>query len=221
MCLFCNSHTHKESSEKGIEVINLFPDEYPYRMRSERLYSIGIHPWYADAEYDDVFLKKVSTAAELPQVVAIGETGIDRVRGGIASIEYQKKNFIKHIEISVLVEKPMILHCVKAYSDVLQLRKQYFTENTWVLHGFNANRIIANQLIKSGCALSFGPEVLNINSNAAKAAAVTPVEYLLVETDNSDTDIEQIYMTISKLKNIQLFEMKQLIENNFKRIFRL
>ena len=62
-------------------------------------------------------------------------------------INLQKKVFLKHIEIANKYNKPIIIHCVKAYSDFIEIIKTGINKTPWVFHGFNSNFDIRNNFV--------------------------------------------------------------------------
>ncbi len=108
-------------------------------------------------------------------VAAIGETGIDRLRG--ASEEIQTHIFIHHIKLAEHTGKPLIIHCVKALDIILRLHKEHRPSSPWIIHGFRGNAETARQITSRGIYLSLGEKfnpdaILNI-----------PPHLLLAETD--------------------------------------
>lgn len=146
-------------------------------------YSVGIHPYTLgsgvapDAE-------RLRADAARPEVVAIGETGIDRLKGG--SIERQLELLRVHIDISEQLGKPLIMHVVKGFPEVIALRKEMKPRQRWIVHGFRGKPELARELLRHGFDLSLGER---FNS---RAAAMIPADRLWVETDTSPLSIAEI-----------------------------
>lgn len=138
---------------------------------AERL-SVGIHPWHADT--GDVAAVRGIALAE-PRVVAIGECGLDRFRG--PSLEVQQQVFEQQIQLAEELGLPMIIHCVRAFNELIALRLKYRPSQPWIVHGFRGKPELARQLVGHGFYLSLGSLY-----NLAVPAAV-PAAYLLHETD--------------------------------------
>lgn len=199
-------HTHNIDSEKSI--ISLSPQSF--NPLPSHYYSVGIHPWKSnDIAPRDIELLHI--AASHPQVVAIGETGIDRLRG--ASLEKQIELFIQHIELSEKSRKPLILHVVKATDVILNLHNNYKPTQQWIIHGFRGNEKTAQQLLSKGIELSFGK---NFNP---LSVAYTPLEKLWIETDESNCDIENIYNNIAQIKGIPTQELLQSVATRAAKLF--
>lgn len=120
---------------------------------------MGIHPWETGATPDFELLER---AAAHPSVAAIGETGVDRLRG--AGIDTQTNVFRRHIALSESLRKPLILHVVKALDIILAVKKECRPAMPWIWHGFRGNATMAKQLADNGILLSLGS---HFNTDAA------------------------------------------------------
>jgi len=216
---FINIHTHKIVSQGDETIIeNFFPDkESQAGFPGSNFFSIGLHPWYIRPESFLQDIGKVEKLAVMPQCLAIGETGLDRNIN--ISLDLQKEVFRKHLEIAHEVSKPVIIHCVRAFQEVLQVQKPFAGKVKLIFHGFNNNRHIANDLLKKGCFLSFGKALLNPVSNASKLFHEIPNDRFFLETDDSETPISTIYLSASALKCISMDEMKDVVLQNFYNCF--
>ena len=162
-------HTHRPLSPRAI--INTAPGD----MRPPGyLYSVGIHPWdSADASQSD--FEALLVDAGRPDVVAIGECGIDRLRGPQEAL--QRSVFIPQLEIAESVGKPVIIHCVRATDAILALRRSMRPNVDWILHGFRGKPETARQLARAGIFISLGERF-----NPAVLSAVDPA-MIVRETD--------------------------------------
>lgn len=160
----------------------------------------------------------ISKTAHKDNILAIGECGLDRFKG--ADLAIQKEIFQYHARLANNTNKPLIIHCVKAYPEILEIYKKLKPTNPWLIHGFNQNKQIAEELIKHGIYLSFGSSLLNNSSNASKIFSKIPKEYIFVETDESNIDIKEIYTKAAELRNISLVELSKIINSNYKRCFK-
>ena len=88
-----------------------------------------------------------------------------------------------------------------------------------IVHGFNNNKEIALQLLKSGCYFSFGKALLIKDSNASQVISIIPSDRLFLETDDADTTIENIYSAASNILNLETETLKKIISANFKNVF--
>ncbi len=111
----------------------------------------------------------------------------------------------------------LVIHCVRAYSDFLQIlnRKQNVQ---FIFHGFNGNTTIAQQLIAKGAMLSFGAKLF-VDSNLQSVFAEIPNDCIFLETDTQQVSISNIYKLAASIKNVSIEELKQIIFSNLTRIF--
>lgn len=181
-------HTHS-STYSPDAVISLEPSRAEEFMAiySEAHASTGIHPWNTEKEPDWDLLERV---AAMPRIVAIGECGLDLLRG--APIDRQTDIFMRHIELSERMGKPMIIHCVKAWDVLLALKKKMKPRQKWGIHGYRGGPEQARQLLSQGLYISLG-ERFN-----TQAAAIIPASRLLAETDESHLTIDKITDSISR-----------------------
>ncbi|MDE6714938.1 MAG: TatD family hydrolase [Muribaculaceae bacterium] len=148
---FKDIHTHNPDAFDA--VINYDPVVDSFIMHPDKFYSVGIHPWHTSLVTDND-LVTLSSLAQSSNVVAIGEAGIDMLKGG--DINSQISLFEYHVQLSESLYKPLIIHCVKAVDDIIRLRKKLSPLQIWIYHGFRGKPQLARQLIQHGFYLSFG-----------------------------------------------------------------
>ena len=144
-------HTHHHNRHDA--VINLNDGEMPL---DGYIYSAGVHPWdtVLPDEEIDLRMERVAHLSLLPQVVAIGEAGFDRLRG--ASLDRQREILMRQVAISESAGKPMILHVVKAFPEIIHLRKELKPSQSWIIHGFRGKPQLAEELLRAGFHISLG-----------------------------------------------------------------
>ncbi len=213
--MFVNIHTHNIHQE-GIEIQNLMPS-LDIKLNAEHLYSIGIHPWYANAESYAQELEQLAHLAALPQVKAIGEIGMDRVRG--ESLDFQSMVFRQQIEIAYQYKKPIIVHVVHYLDELIAIKKDYAKHTeAWVLHAFQGNKQSMQQLCRQGFVLSFGYEALQKNKTI-EAFREIALDSFFLETDNSAIPIEKVYEKAAQIKNISQPDLQKIQMNNYMSYF--
>ena len=183
-------HCHTVDNVKPHSIINA--DLHSFNPQNGQYYSIGLHPW--DINHCDIneAMNAVARYSSLPPVVAIGETGIDLLKGG--ALHQQIDIFMQHVNISEESGKPLIIHCVKAHDIISEIRKRISPKMNWIIHGFRNKPSIAKILLDAGCYISYG-ERFNPES-----LLITPDDRILAETDTSDCKISQIIDNLSAVK---------------------
>lgn len=214
MTKFINLHTHKFSNLSDvIEVVNQYPWEFDASVPN---YSIGIHPWYVDENRLETDLEIIKEKLQLTGCLALGECGLDK-RIEIP-LDSQISVFKKQLELVKETQKPIVLHCVAAYDEVIAIKKEMKIENPMIIHGFSKNEQVAQSLLKNGFYLSFGKYLLR-NPDLEKVFTFAPENQILLETDTIEESIYQVYEKAAAIKGISVEEMKAIVFTNFSKIF--
>ena len=170
-------------------------------------YSVGFHPWDNVENLTDSDFDLLRQCAGHPQVLAVGETGIDRLRGG--GIALQQDVFIRHLRLAHELGKPVVVHNVKATQDILAARHRADLDDvTLVIHGMRGNTNVARSLLDAGCYLSYGPRF------NAEALQITPMDRLLIETDDSDTPIIAVASLVAQTLHLSVDEITSTATSN-------
>lgn len=176
------------------------------------LRSIGIHPWHI-SDHPEEQISELRSMLSAPGVVAIGEAGLDkRAR---TPLKQQQEIFKTLAALAKNAGKPLIIHCVKAWAEVIAIRKEINPHTPWIIHGFRGNGHLAKQLLRQGFSLSFGQ---HFNPEALREAWP---DYAFAETDNSETDIRFVYNTLSTSLQLPLEQLAEQIAKNIHRTFPL
>ena len=214
MTKFINLHTHTFSNLSDVmEVVNQYPWEFDASIPS---YSIGIHPWYIDENRLETDLETIKQKLQLDECLALGECGLDK-RIEIP-LELQISVFKQQLELVKETQKPIVLHCVAAYDEVIAIKKEMKMENPMIIHGFSKNEKVAQSLLKNGFYLSFGKYLLR-NPDLEKVFTFAPENQILLETDTIEESIYQVYEKAALIKGISVDELKRIVFTNFSRIF--
>lgn len=212
---YIDIHTHKACAAPmgEIRIKNLFPaDPIPEK---PLFFSCGLHPWFVDENFyaneANLFMK-----LQDERCLALGETGLDKLKSN--DFNLQMDAFRWQLELAGEFGLPIVVHCVKAWNDLLKVRRE-FNGQIWIVHAFNASRQIAEELLSSGCCLSFG-SLLFRHSKAAEIFGEIPAERIFLETDDSKWDIRQVYEKASELLKFEQSDLQNIISANFARVFR-
>ncbi|MBK8367102.1 MAG: TatD family hydrolase [Bacteroidetes bacterium] len=125
--------------------------------------------------------------------------------------------FISHLDLAVKFQKPVIIHCVKAFDELIEICSSYHSKIPLVIHGFNKSLQLAKQLIDKGFYISLNHSVFkkeDVDFN------VLPLEKLFLETDNNESVlIEEMYKKAAACFQILEDELKEKIYSNFTTLF--
>ena len=213
MTKFINLHTHQFSNDNEvIEIVNQYPWEFNASIPN---YSIGIHPWYIDENRLENDLKIIKEKLQLSECLALGECGLDKRIEIPLSIQITV--FKKQLELVQQTNKPIILHCVAAFDEVIAIKKEMKIENPMIIHGFSKNEQVAQSLLKNGFYLSFGKYLLR-NPDLEKVINFAPENQILLETDTIEETIYEVYEKAASIKGISVQEMKTRLFANFSKI---
>jgi TatD DNase family protein len=212
---FLNVHTHrKPSGAEEFVIRNAFSRNPSSHLPSNYFLSFGIHPWFSKQSNEQEF-DHLETIVQNKNCLAIGECGIDRSKG--PNIELQLQTFKLQIELANRLKKPMILHLVRSYSDILKISVSI--KVPWIVHGFRGNEQQANTLIGNGARLSFGAALLK-DEKLQGLMVKTPVDRLYLETDVSHERIQTIYQAAAVIRKLPVDSLRKAIWTNFERDFK-
>jgi TatD DNase family protein len=224
--------TDFEMSEKAIEIAKLYDFIYA---------GIGLHPNdNLDEEFD---IEKYRELAQNQKVVCIGETGLDYFRNEGEDFKIRQKEIFKHhIELSIELNKPLMIHArpskgsMDAYIDVLDILEIYKKENSMLhanFHFFVGDLEIAQRIIENNWTVSYdGP--ITFSRDYDEVIKFLPIENIMCETDAPFAApvphrgktcepfmVSLVYKKIAEIKNLELdFTVKQ-IRENVKRVFKI
>ncbi len=202
-------HSHKASSNTIYNL--LIQDIGQFNGLQNQWLSVGIHPCYI-ADWSSQ-LAEVETFAVNKNVLAIGECGLDRLIE--LPIETQLVVFETQVRLAQRLNKPVIVHCTKAHNDLIAWKKQRPTTVPLIVHGFNNNIHILEQLLKHDFMVSLGSALVNVGSNASKSIQYIPLNRLFLETDNANIPIYAVYEAAAKRLNCKIDVLQKQISDNF------
>ena len=145
--------------------------------------------------------------------MAIGETGLDK--GAEAPLDCQREIFRASASLAENAGIFLIIHCVKAWDELIASKKELKPRVPWIIHGFRGNATLAGQLIRQGFYLSFGEY---FNPGAVREA--WPGR-LFAETDDREIDIRTVYRNLSVSLNLRLEQFAGQIAENVRDILHL
>ena len=217
---FVNIHTHSSQitdNDEFIEVksINI---EDGIGIDALRLCSVAIHPWSVKNYFDNnSYIAFLENNAIKDNVIAIGETGLDRLYHETFSL--QKDLLLKHIEISEKYCKPMILHVVRSFPEIISIRKQSKAKMPWIIHAFQSNVQTLEQLLPYDIYFSLSNVLFNNEKRAVELLSRIPKDRLFLETDDSNKSILSVYERAALLSGMTIDVLREDIFSNFVKIF--
>ncbi len=211
---YINIHRHgpAESDESGIENIYEHFNNPP-----SSFFSAGIHPWYINPDSWQSDLKKIQIIAADNNMLAVGECGLDK----ICKTDYifQQQVFKTQIKLANLLNKPMIIHCVRAHEDVMQILEKENSNMPVIFHGYNNSIALAKKIISKGYYLSLGYSLAK--QRMASVFTLLPLHHIFLETDNSSATIKEIYQLAADIKQISIEDLSLQLQQNLKQVFNI
>jgi TatD DNase family protein len=213
---YIDIHVHSGKPSEGnfiLESLMAHEEKVPWNIPGVA-YTFGIHPWFLNEDNFNQQLKSVEHIARNKEIIAIGEAGFDKLRG--PSIELQRKVFEEQIALSEALKKPVVIHCVRAWEELLSVQKKLKPRMTWLIHGFRGNAELAGQLLSKGMYLSFWFDFV-LRPNAGVLLRQLPADRIFLETDGADVSIRTIYNKVAEDLGLSVGELKSIILDNFNR----
>lgn len=206
---FFNIHTHT-SIQPETEILSLSPEQLSTDIHVVYA-SVGIHPWNLTLEHSEHQWEALCQSVKDKRTIAIGECGLDKLKG--PSLELQTAIFKQEAALAEDSSLPLIIHCVKAFNELILLKKEISPRQPWIIHGFRGKLSLALDCIRHGFYLSLGSR---FQTDTLKAI---PLERLFIETDESEECIGNIYQRIAEVKGISLQELTEAINKNVREVF--
>lgn len=206
---YLNFHAHRPAASPAETVIrnHILPAEardIPEGTGGD-YFSAGIHPWHIPPRPEET-LEELSRWVARPGCKAIGEAGMDKYAS--APLPLQRELFMRQAGLAAAHRLPLIVHCVKAWGDLMAARKDIPAAVACIVHGFRGKPQLAASLLAKGFYLSFGfrfhPESL----------ALCPPDRLFFETDEDPRSVEMLYHIAARLRACPAEDLRlQCLEN--------
>ncbi|MGD0583220.1 MAG: TatD family hydrolase [Bacteroidales bacterium] len=215
---YIDIHNHEGRSSPGhfsIENLMAHEQRVPDFIKGSA-YTIGIHPWHLTSDTYNEQIEKVRTYADHNNIIAIGEAGFDRLKG--PDHDLQKKALEEQVAVSGEVSKPVFIHCVRSWDELLAVHKRMMPSKPWIIHGFRGKKELALQLVSKGMYISFWFDFI-IRPESADLVRNIPPERIFLETDGSWAKISDIYEKVSSDLGVEVEDLKERIYKNFIELF--
>jgi len=216
--MYINLHTHHQSFNSDTRsIVNLSLNQLRNKEVPSTYFSVGLHPWDM-AKYKSNDLAIMLDYGTNKNCIAIGECGLDKSKG--SSLNEQITLFIKQVHISETLQLPLIIHCVRAYSEIIKFKKDLKPKQPWIFHAYNGSKETTMQALRHGFYFSLGEALNHPNSKAKASIHHIPHDHLFFETDDKPKlGIKSIYQTAAHLLDIEIQALQLITENNFKLLF--
>ena len=210
-----NLHTHKFSNHPDcLELVNQYPQEFD---ASIPWYSMGIHPWYIVEDRIEEDFAIIEDKIQTANCLAVGECGLDK-RIEIP-FSLQEQVFRKQLALAEKYQKPVVIHCVASFQELIAIRNDIKSTVPMIIHGFSKNEQLAKQLVDNGFYLSFGKYLLR-NPELELVFKNIPDNRFFLETDTIEETIEDVYALASRYKARNPEDLQEIVKQNFENVFK-
>lgn len=177
--------------------------------------TFGLHPWnIKSVDLNKILGDLEGHFSQKSDLLAIGECGLDRAREGLVDIEIQKEVFRYHLEVAMEKNLPIIIHCVRAFSDIFEILKKHRPQNPLMFHAFHANGEVVRELMKYNSFFSLGDGLFKPSSKLH----LIPIDRLVLET--GDQERYNLFEIYEKAKiDLKRDDLEEIIEKNFLELF--
>ena len=198
----------------------------------EGAYCLGIHPWYV-GEHDagDLELLEQLASDHPERLVAIGECGLDRLRGTLAE---QWPWFEAQVGLAARLDLPLVIHSVRTHDEIHGALRRLNWNGPALVHGFSGSYQQAEKLVALGCSIGVGGVITHPRARKTReAVARLPLEALVLETDapdmspqgvdagrNSPANLGQILSVLAELRGMSEQALAPILLDNVAALYR-
>ncbi len=212
-CLYINIHSHTPAGAGEWTIQNLYTR---FEETVEQgYYSMGLHPWHIQPGTAGSELNELKKYSRKENVLAIGECGLDRICE--TPIQFQEEVFIQQLLWANEINKPLILHCVRAHDALLRLLKKHGNRVPVIFHGFHNGFPLAQKIMEAGHRISFGKALQQ--KNMQEVFKQCNLSGIFLETDDAGIRIQDQYTLAAGLKNISEEQLSLQLKQNVQTVF--
>ena len=207
-----HTHTMRHQDENGvIEIVSI----HLGKEREKEFFTVGLHPWWSEKIPSENELKELRRLLDEPNNLAMGEMGLDNLKGPDLNIQM---NILRaQLNLAMEFQKPVIIHCVRAFDQLIRIKKEFPKIDKWCVHGFGRHATLAKQLIDQGFYLSLMP---SSDSKYQDWFDSLPHDKLFLETDSmAGVDINEVYQKVSDVSGLKLEDLRRQINVNATEFF--
>lgn len=174
--------------------------------------SVSLHPWHLSTNNLQAQIEWMThLLASDSRVVAIGEAGLDKLCD--TPLPLQQEAFQAAIDLSEQYHLPLLIHAVKATTELLAFQKKHRPAQPWIIHGFRGKKELADDLLRHGFYLSFGKKYQE------KALSAVPVERLLLESDEESINFQTFYSEVASVRGTTSESLIKALHENANHLF--
>ncbi len=212
MPYYIDIHTHKVLRESEVFALrSLRLNEFQsIRLKEDKTYTIGLHPYFKEDIREEQWQAFRDCVLNYKDYFwGTGECGLDK-RSEVP-MEEQIDFFRRQAQLSEELQKPLVLHIVRAWSELLAIKRALKPKQTWIIHGFRGKPTLAKQLLDAGFYLGFG-EHYHLESFLLAESC----ERAFLESDEGNKlSIQEMYKRSAQELDLDLEELKERYHKRF------
>ncbi|MDH5610548.1 MAG: TatD family hydrolase [Cyclobacteriaceae bacterium] len=212
---YLDFHTHRMRHADRADVMEIV-SVHPGKGHPHQYFTIGYHPWWievpiAPAQHDTL----VERLAD-PECLALGEVGLDNLKG--PTLNRQMEILRSQLPLAVVTGKPVIIHCVRAFDQLVRVKREFPDIRHWCIHGYGRHGILARQLIDQGFYLSLMPGLPD--KKYQELCEAIPLNRMFLETDSMpDVSIDDIYFKMAGILTMEVTDLCRQMNVNAQNFF--
>ncbi len=213
---YIDIHTHKPIiSEDIISIQSIFLQDIKFKNTSSP-YTSGIHPWHAEYFQLEQIKNMLEELKGQNYWIAVGEAGLDKKSK--TDLNIQKEVFELQLAFAEDNKMPLVIHNVRAWNEIISYKKSSIVP--FILHDYHGHMDITYQLLGLNCYFSFGGFLLKGNNSIKEVLKKIPMDRLFFETDESQSDIREIYQCAADTLQCSVEILRDQIFSNYRHIFK-
>ena len=189
--------------------------------------AFGLHPYFvasqSPAALESAWIKLKVLA---PNADALGEQGLD-FRKRFSQRDIQIEYFQRQLKLANDLQKPAVLHIVRAHEEALQELRETAPAQGMV-HAFTAGPTVAKKYLDLGLSLSIGAKLLHPETEELqKSVRLAPLSHLLVESDCPDQpppnqmahDSRTVWLVLERISQLKMLPLLTVVEQTRANLF--
>lgn len=211
-------HTHNRSTKVNPEALASYSFSDINTCPTGQLFTFGVHPWDTDTPLIGNWSEtQLLLELQSPNCMALGEIGLDRLRG--AAIKEQIDILQQQLDIGKRVKKPVVLHCVRAWGELRPLLRDFPYPKA--IHGFRGNMGVLKELVDDGWYISLAAQTfwgaIETKNLPQRGLSLIPYDRLLLETDDTGVPILEVYQAAARYLECPVEQLQERVVANIRR----
>lgn len=207
---YLDFHTHSLRQADRSDVLEIVSIHLG-KDRPHDWFTVGLHPWWTEQPVTAEQRTQLEGLLTDSRCLAMGEMGLDNLKG--PAMEVQMDILRSQLSIADALNKPVVIHCVRAFDQLVQVKNEFPGIENWCVHGYGRHAILGKQLIGQGFYLSLMPGLPS--AKYAELLGALPLDRLFLETDSMpEAIIVDVYREMADLAGIDVAALQAQMNKN-------